>query len=193
MKKIIFTIIGGLIFFILLVGLVFAILTFMEKNVKKDVVQIDRIPSEENNSILGILLTEKQVIIDSLSSIVSEYGDSLTNLTTISDSINTLLVEKTQHIFSDSTKIVKLEGDITKLIDDHATAELATTQKEAEIKQLAKTYEQMKINEMKPIFTQLDDKTIMALYNNMSARKRPMILKALSTNRAAKITKELAQ
>ena len=193
MKKIIFTIVGALLLFVLLVGLVFGILTFMEKNGKSSVVEIDKTPTEENNSILGILLSDKQVIIDSLSLMATEYGDSLTFLTEESDSINTLLVVKTQQIFSDSSKIAKLERDLAKLKNDQIESGLAAEKANEEVKQLAKTYEQMKVTEMKAIFTKLDDKTIMALYNNMSARKRPMILKALSTDRAAKITQELAQ
>jgi len=165
----------------------------MEQSDKNDVVQIDNVPTEENNSILGILLADKQTIIDSLSAIVTMFGDSVTNLTSESDSINILLVEKTTRIFNDSTKIVKLERDIAKIKNDQIESDLATAQTNEDVKQLAKTYEQMKVTEMKAIFSKLDDKTIIALYTNMSARKRPAVLKALSTDRAAKITKELAQ
>jgi len=193
MKKLIFIILGSILLFVLLVGLVFGVLTFMEQSDKNDVVQIDNVPTEENNSILGILLADKQTIIDSLSAIVTMFGDSVTNLTSESDSINILLVEKTTRIFNDSTKIVKLERDIAKIKNDQIESDLATAQTNEDVKQLAKTYEQMKVTEMKAIFSKLDDKTIIALYTNMSARKRPAVLKALSTDRAAKITKELAQ
>ena len=60
------------------------------------------------------------------------------------------------------------------------------------IKDLAKTYESMKPDEMKPILTNLDDGTVIAIYNSMSGRSKKLIFKALNPKRAAEITKLLA-
>ena len=60
------------------------------------------------------------------------------------------------------------------------------------IKDLAKTYESMKPDEMKPILTNLDDGTVIAIYNSMSGRSKKLIFKALNPKRAAEITELLA-
>ncbi len=60
------------------------------------------------------------------------------------------------------------------------------------IKDLAKTYESMKPEEMKPILSNLDDGTVIAIYNSMSSRNKKTIFKALNPKRAAEITELLA-
>ena len=60
------------------------------------------------------------------------------------------------------------------------------------IKDLAKTYESMKPEEMKPILSNLDDGTVIAIYNSMSGRSKKLIFKALNPKRAAEITEILA-
>ena len=60
------------------------------------------------------------------------------------------------------------------------------------IKDLAKTYESIKPDEMKPILTNLDDGTVIAIYNSMSGRSKKLIFKALNPKRAAEITELLA-
>ena len=60
------------------------------------------------------------------------------------------------------------------------------------IKDLAKTYESMKPEEMKPILSNLDDGTVIAIYNSMSGRNKKTIFKALNPKRAAEITELLA-
>ena len=60
------------------------------------------------------------------------------------------------------------------------------------VKDLAKTYESMKPEEMKPILSNLDDGTVIAIYNSMSGRNKKTIFKSLTPKRAAKITELLA-
>ncbi|MBN2280384.1 MAG: hypothetical protein JXQ65_07385 [Candidatus Marinimicrobia bacterium] len=192
MKKVILIVLGGLLLFVVLVALVFVVLTYLEKNTAAPLETIDKIPTEENNSILGILLAEKQAIIDSLSSQKVQFEDSLAIQVALNDSLETLLLEKSNFLSKDSTTISKLTAELAKIKSDIEQEKLSNQITE-EIRQLAKTYEQMKISEMKPIFDQLDDKTVIALYNAMSARKKPMVLKALNTDRAAKLTRELSQ
>ena len=60
------------------------------------------------------------------------------------------------------------------------------------IKDLAKTYESMKPEEIKPILSNLDDGTVIAIYNSMSGRNKKIIFKALNPKRAAEITELLA-
>ena len=60
------------------------------------------------------------------------------------------------------------------------------------IKDLAKTYESMKPEEMKPILSNLDDGTVIAIYNSMSGRNKKIIFKSLNPKRAAEITELIA-
>ena len=193
MKRIIFLIIGGLFLFILLVGLVFGILIFMENSddTKNEVESIE-IVSEENNSVLGFLLDAKQVQIDSLLNLTQLFTDSISEFIEVNDSINKLNLSMAKQNKADSLKIFQLEQTNQKMQSDQQAKTAAANASTANVRELAKTYEQMKINEMKPIFAKLDDKTIIDLYNAMSARKKPLVLKALSTDRAAVITKKLA-
>ena len=47
------------------------------------------------------------------------------------------------------------------------------------IKDLAKTYESMKPEEMKPILSNLDDGTVIAIYNSMSSRNKKTIFNTM--------------
>ena len=62
-----------------------------------------------------------------------------------------------------------------------------------ETKELAKTFDAMKTDEMRPILKQLDDVTAMSIYRNMNGRSRKKFMLALSSIRAANITKKIAQ
>ena len=195
MKKILFLIIGGLLLFVILVGVVFGILTFMEKpdSKPKEVTEESAIVSEEDNSVLGFLLSLKQARIDSLLNVAQTFNDSIVEFIAVTDSIDSLNTVMEKQNKSDSLKIVQLLKEADKLKADQKVQSAAATESSANIKELAKTYEQLKINEMKPIFANLDDKTIIDLYNAMSARKKPLVLRALNTERAALITKKLAK
>jgi flagellar motility protein MotE (MotC chaperone) len=68
----------------------------------------------------------------------------------------------------------------------------ASQNQQANIKELAKTFETMKTSEIGPILKKVDNATVIALYKNMGSRSKKMILTALSNDRAAEITQELA-
>ncbi len=188
MKKIILFGVGGLLFFIILVGLVFGILTLMESTEEKIVVPPNRFPTEEDHSILGLLLEEKQVVIDSLKSMIDSNQVVIDSMSANLDSLSTLAENQQKTLTADSTQITRLKDQINRL-QGMANNEDNINEN---IKQLAKTYERMKVSEIKPIFAKLDDETVILLYNSMSSRKRPMVIEALSSERAAKITKKLA-
>jgi len=65
-------------------------------------------------------------------------------------------------------------------------------EKSISIKVLAKTYESMKPEEMQPILSNVDDGTVIAIYQSMSNRSKKLIFKALNPKRAANITEILA-
>ena len=68
----------------------------------------------------------------------------------------------------------------------------AVKQQVISIKGIAKTYESMKTAEIKPILANVDDGTVIAIYNNMSNRSKKLIFNALNPKRAGKITELLA-
>lgn len=86
----------------------------------------------------------------------------------------------------------ELIKEYEKAIDELKKELEGLKKREEGIKELAKTYEAMKPVELKPILEKLDDRTIIDVYFNTSSRKRQNIMKALSPDRAARITKKIA-
>jgi len=77
-------------------------------------------------------------------------------------------------------------------IEDLSTQLNAFNNRQVRVKELAKTYETLKAEEISPILSAVDDATIIAIYQNMSSRTRKNIIKALPGPRAAAITQQLA-
>jgi len=119
--------------------------------------------------------------IDTLQSKVQELTSSLFFTRIIVDSLNDQLTLKNDHIQTQGDQLENLEKTITNLKD-----------KSVSIKDLAKTYETMKVADMRPILEKVDDATILLLYKNMGSRTKKNLIGALSNTRAAQITKKLA-
>ena len=107
--------------------------------------------------------------------------EDIINTQAIIDSLNNQLMLKENLINKYKKRNEELLNDL----------ELAKRQV-ISIKDLAKTYESMKPEEMKPILSNLDDGTVIAIYNGMSGRNKKIIFKALNPKRAAEITEILA-
>lgn len=89
--------------------------------------------------------------------------------------------------------LLQIELDEYKYENSRLKKELEISKQQAvSIKGLSKTYESMKPKEMKPILSNLDDGTIIAIYNSMSNRNKKMVFQALTPKRAAEITEKLA-
>lgn len=65
-------------------------------------------------------------------------------------------------------------------------------QSNADIKDLAKTFQNMKVEELRNILQQVDDDAAFKIYANMSNRSRKKLLLGLSGSRAAKLTERIA-
>jgi len=63
--------------------------------------------------------------------------------------------------------------------------------REEKAAEMAKTFSSMALKEMAPIVSNLDDRTIIDIYNKMSSRTKKNILLALDDKRAANITEKL--
>ncbi len=147
--------------------------------------------SEEN------LTTESDInnLLDSL-------ADSLQPATITSDTV--IIVDDSQKEDSINTQALidslnnQLSLQMNLLIESKSENEELKNELQSaknqviSIKGLAKTYESMKPAEIKPILANVDDGTVIAIYNNMSNRSKKLIFNALNPKRAAKITELLA-
>ena len=136
------------------------------------------------DTIQSNIITKDTVIIvnEDTVNIVNEpeIEDSI-NIQAIIDSLNNQLMLQENLINDYKNKNEELLNSL----------ELAKRQV-ISIKDLAKTYESMKPEEMKPILSNLDNGTVIAIYNSMSGRNKKTIFKALNPKRAAEITELLA-
>lgn len=163
--------------FVALVGTTFAVLSYMEPEYENVQMAVAR----ENKSVASQLLKNKQLEIDNLLETVRKLKNELFFSNLSIDSLG-------EELEFDKKIISGYIDTIGKLNDDL----LATNKGKIRIKELAKTYETMKTEEIRPILENVDDETVIAIYENMSSRSRKTIMKALSKERAAKITIRLA-
>ena len=178
MKTILLWLSAGILSFVLLIVIIFGVLFFLEP---ED-------PMFEQRMIAGddffqdTFVQKKQVEIDSLSVQINELNSQLFFRDLKEDSLNQVIRFQ--------------EGLVTEYKTSLERSNEAMKQKDkvmTNLKGIAKTYEGLKVNEMRPIFDKLDDKTVIGIYENMSARNRKNIMKALPANRAAAITQYMAQ
>ncbi len=118
---------------------------------------------------------------DSLRSVIIQLNGDLFFTRVTIDSLNEQLGLKEDQIGRYLAEIESLESNINTLQESRTS-----------IKDLAKTYDTMKVTDMSPILAKLDDETIIALYRNMGSRTRKNLIQALTGARAAQITKKLA-
>ncbi|MDP8237827.1 MAG: SPOR domain-containing protein [Candidatus Hatepunaea meridiana] len=178
MKKIIIWTGSTIGFFIVIIGVMFGIMAYLEP-VDED---MQMKVAKRNLSVSNQLIQKKVVIIDSLSSENNHLINKLQLNNLVKDSLQ-IQLEFKDNLISEYNKITeKLNGDL-----------LALNKQKIRIKELAKTYETMKTGEMKPILENVDNETVLAIYNNMNSRTRKNILMALPKKRASAITQLIAK
>jgi len=170
---------GGIGFgvFVVLVAGIFLLLKYLEPMDEEIQLEI----AANNNLMSKKLLMLKQSEIDSLNSCIEKLKSDLSFLNLTNDSLKAQSEFKNNFIEEYKKSINQLNNKLT-----------AATKTTLSIQELAKTYESMKTEEMRPILQKVSDKTIIAIYKNMNSRKRKDILNALSSERAAAITQQLA-
>lgn len=201
MRQIIIWSLVFLVLFIVFIGLAFVGLTYMTPSTEAleghKTSQVKAKPGKTNSAKPTIDETSdtntpgvadstkkaapKMTRADSLEIKVDELTGDLFFTQVTLDSLNTVLEQKQNLIESYISQVESLEENVQTL-----------EAKKVSIKDLAKTYETMKVADIRPILERLDDGTIIALYQNMGSRTKKNLIQALSDVRAAKITKKLA-
>ncbi len=177
MKKLLIWLGLGVVVFIILVGAIFGVLTYMQSKNEPAAPEL----LAENGTLNPEILAQKQAEIDTLNAEIARIKGELFNTKLVSDSL-----------LNNNQFISGLLSEYKTTVDD-LNDKLLKKQKQAQkIKELAKTYESMKVDEIRPILKNVDDVTVIALYENMSSRSRKIILNSLSSERAALITQQLA-
>jgi flagellar motility protein MotE (MotC chaperone) len=165
--------------FVLLIGIAFGVLSYLAPAPEElAAIQEETLAAPSDTTAASEPETSES---DSLRQVIDELTSDLFFSRITIDSLTEVVAQKQKELqgYIDQTSL--LEGKLESLKD-----------KKISIRELAKTYESMKVSEIKPIVEKLDDKTVIALYNNMGSRTKKNLLRALSDVRAAQITKKLA-
>ena len=135
-------------------------------------------------SEVNAAIAEKDSVIDEQNPVIAEKDSFDIKLIDSRETVDSLynqltLKENLLNDYKTKYKDLLIEAEKEKILSES-------------IKVLAKTYESMKPKELKPILTNVDDGTVIAIYNNMSNRSKKIIFKSLNSKRAGKITEILA-
>jgi len=161
----------GFVLFAVLVAGIFVYLSQQEKQAQAE--------AQEEKQELPDMSSKAQR--DSLVNLL-EFRDSvITAKVQINDSLAQVIQTKSDSINNQKQTIANLEQ---QLVDENNRAE--------NIKNLAKTYESLRVADMGPILKDIKDTTIIDIYNQMSSRKRKNLIQALPPDRAARLTNTLA-
>jgi len=95
-------------------------------------------------------------------------------------------------LLDQNTRKDRLLDEYELQLSDKDNKIVSLTRRKTSSKELAKTYESMKPEEMRAILAKVDNKTIVTLYESMSSRNRKNLLQALSVDRAATLTTKMA-
>lgn len=147
--------------------------------------------------LFTIILPEKSVVeelnVSDQKNVVEK--EVYNQLKTESDNTKQQL-QKKETIIDSLTKVIEFQKAEFKDKDaeiENLKTKVADKEKQtANIKELAKTFSTMKADEMAPILRNLDDQTVILIYENMSNRVRKNYLLALPSQRAASLAKKLA-
>ncbi len=180
-----------LIFFIIVVGLSFIGLVYTNP-----------IPTDQEDSITSAKENNQYSEDDISGQNMGDTHPSPAGTTNIIDSLKNIIKKNTGDYFflkitvdslyeqlSMKNEIIENQLAQTKLMEKQVQN---AEQKQQFLKELTKTYETMKVAEIRPILEKLDNATVIALYKNMSGRTRKNLINGLSSDRAAQITKQLA-
>jgi len=130
--------------------------------------------------------TVKKVIIEQNKEI-DELKNTIKSLESKLDSTNRVINDRV-------ADITKRDGDIAEYknqIEIYKQNVELEKKNNISVKEMAKTYEGMKVTEIQDIIRQLDDQTILKIYKNTGTRKRQNLLIALGEEAAARITEKV--
>lgn len=177
MQKAFFWMLMGFVLFAVLVGAIFGYLSYKDTNAPA-AEQTATGSNKEVNSLPEYITKSKR---DSLVNLINKKDSIISARINTNDSLKRV-------IRNIRASIDEYKGTIKNLEE-----QLTTNQNKAEnIKNLAKTYESLRVNDMAPILKNIGDNTLIGIYNKMSSRKRMKLLQALPPARAARLTNKLA-
>lgn len=177
MKKILIWVGAFLGLFVVLVGVTFFILSSNSPSEEMLIVE----QSEKSDEIKSSALKVKQAEVDTLQVQLKDLNNKILLQQGLLDSLTEQINLKDGLISGYTNEIKKLNEMI-----------LQKEKQTVSVKELAKTYETMKIQEMKPILANLSNQTVISLYKNTSSKNRKKLFQALEKGRAAEITEILA-
>lgn len=161
--------------FAVLVVVIFVVLSYLEP--KPAAPPIAMVP----NGVDPKLLDEKQAEINSLNKTILSLKDSL--------NLKEMRIDSLQEQVQFRDGIIR---EYTRTVENLNSQMASANQRTLNVKELAKTFETMKVEDMKPILAQIDDPTVIDLYTNINSRNRKNLLMALSTSRAAMLAQKIA-
>lgn len=118
--------------------------------------------------------------------------DATDSLRKVIEKIQTEVVKRDQKVdslnneLSSKLIVTKKQQEITEKLKNKLNR---ASDKNKKAKEMAKTFEKMKIKQIAPILRNLDDETVMLIYKETSNRFKRNILLAVNEKRAASITK----
>ncbi len=177
MKKILTGVAVAVGSFLVLVGSIFAVLNFLDSPTED--VQLEA--AARSDELADRLLKRKMEEMDSLAARMDSLRKQLLIRRLETDSL------REQVSFRDG-----LIDGYKKTIEKLNTTLQQNEERESRVKDLAKTFESMKVDEIRPILAGVDDHTVITIYRHMNSRTRKNILIALPKKRASSITQQLA-
>jgi len=176
MKRLTIWIVLGVISFLLLVGVIFTLLIYIDPIDEQMTVKA----ADGDKTLASEIIQQKQKEIERLSNELDSLRLAYQKALEVRDSVSEQLAFKDGLIAEYRKTAEALNSEISR-----------KERAQSSIKELAKTYESMKVAEMAPILQNLDDKTVLLLYEHINPRNRKNLLMALNASRAALITQKI--
>lgn len=133
-----------------------------------------------HEGLTSMEIEQIKIDVDSLYSLVDRYQKQIKTRDTLIDSLK-------KKIESLKGSELQKQEEIDKLL---AAAD-EKTNKENNARDMAKTLSSMKTKQLAPILKNLDDETLLRIYNQLKGSSRKDLLLALDDKRAAQLTKRL--
>lgn len=162
--------------FLLFAFLFFVILKVSEPN-KQASNSAKQTSAKPNNKYVKNLEKRYKKLKEDLAKSKADFSLKDTKL----DSLKKLVTQLETNLGNSKNQMEKLNEKLTKAENEEKNAQ-----------DLAKTFASMKSEEMRPILINIDDRTIKRIYKKINNRMKKNFLLALTPQRAASLTKQLA-
>lgn len=162
--------------FLLFAFIFFAILK-VSAPPKKSVEKTGAVAGKTNDKYVKNLEKKNKKLKEQLENSKNDFAEKDAKI----DSLQNLLSQQQLNLKEQENQIEKLKTDIEKITNEKNNAQ-----------DLAKTFSTMKTDEMRPILKNIDDRTVKIIYKNINNRMKKNFLLALTPQRAASLTKQLA-